>query len=1205
MAIRTFSQIAQSMQDNIRLRQPALDTKPGSVARDLFIDNTADQIATVYRDMSLIIKTQSLLSSTGQILDQFGSNYNILRDPGKRAAGNAILTFNNLINNISINSGTTVTAKTGIVFRITSNILISAATKGLYSSYASSIATQLHIAGISDQYAVQVPIEAINIGTNGNIPVYSLVKTSIPGITNVTNIAITSGGTNAQGDSQYRNQILAGLTGSSAGTSRGYQNALALVSGIQSSYIAIPGDPILTRDGTVVERNADGSLFVLTPGIGGKVDIWLQGTNFINITESYVFHDISGTGDVTSSLNSHIFGQTTNTSTLTPAERRKLFINGGQLPLQPVDSILSLSGSVSGANFIQGINYKLVKDTNPETANTAFALDNIVFLQNFLSINGENVAKGNSNSVDRLVFNGIKSINNVKQDIIVTNDLANLNSSDHTQIIINHNPLTTVLRATNLTTGERYTITDQNIDSNTGLNNTGAITISGSILPSAQDLIQVDYTWNFNFDATTDYFVPHETSIITTGIDWGKSNYISMENSPLMRNNGRYNLYISRNIDRVYNAFYCDTQVVNVQQALPTDNLSIGRLRMRTVHGFGQSSINSQINTVDLRQITISTGSGPVLYFVFPGTTLVSSGITTGDILHISGDTAVSPRTGTYTIAAVIDEPTLQIQPTSPALIAETGDCNIQINNSADTTTLLSALVSNVATIAENSNNITNVVSVKDEITGVELYATELGGTFSGNTIYLATDVPQAVVGESVIAYFNAHEVYNISKNNGSINNSTIILSTDDVLSFNSVLQPLDDIFNNVNIKPIFVNYVASDVDVVVRTPIFSMPFIGSSATSTLVDKTNTLLTSRQPIELINGNNIRSGASYLSFIVDGAFSSGGTFALRGSGWFKVIADIPVSQNNVNGSFDLAAVITEKIGNVSTNYLVAKLTSVLINDGISTQQLSLRGYAISNNIYDMGIATMVTSMNTTTINLAPILPQNGLTALTIGSTLTITFYVLAQNVSETIQFTNGRGTLYTKYKYARVDRVDLISGFLNPSNSTISGNLRITRVSQPTTSSTYSSDYSYFGPVENESLNVQYRYNNVIQDATTAIESVRTLTADVLTRLSFPIAVNVSVNVILNDQAINQSAQIIDQAISAVNNLITSQAAGSTLDYSACLRVVTAISGVQGADVLVFDYVDSNFKGQANRKSIKADANQYFSVGIINITSGTR
>lgn len=1187
MAIKSFSQIVQGMQDNIRLRRPALDTKPGTVARDLFIDNTADQIATVYRDMQLISKTQSLLNATGQILDQYGSNYGITRDPGKRAAGTAILTFNNLLNNIQIQSGTTVTAKTGVVFRITSNILISASTKGVYSSFASSISQQLHIAGISDQYAIQVPIEALNVGTNGNIPVYSLVKTSISGISNVTNISPTSGGTNPQSDPQYRNQIIAGLSGSAAGTARGYENALLLVSGIQSSYIAIPGDPILTRDGTVTQRNSDGSLTVLSTGTGGKVDIWLQGSDLINITESYVFHDISGTGDITSPLNAHILGQTTDTTDLTPLERRQLFTQNGVLPLQPVDSIISLTGSVSGANFVEGVNYEIVKDTNPETANTAFALDKLLYLQNFVSISGENVAKGNTNSVDSLVFNGVKSVDNVHQSIIVTNDLATLNPSDHTQITMPHKPLDTVLRATNLTTGERYTITSQNLDTTTGENETGSITISGSVLPSSQDLVQVDYTWDFEFDPTTDYFGPGASDFATTGIDWGKSNYVSMENALLIRNNNRYNLGVSRNVDRVYSAFYCDSQITTVQEA----------------------SLIDQTGTVKaLRQVTITTGTGPIVYMIL-NVNLTSYTILAGDNIFLSLDSVVPTRDGYYTISGIVDQAQTQtvLQVVSPAPVVGVGSASFQITrNNGATIVVPTTSDSNLGTEAEDIASVTNVVSVKSEVTGLELYATKNGGTFSGNIVYLATDVAQPDVGESVIVYFNSHELFNIAKNNGSVSGSSIVLSTDDVLDFNDVLQPLNDIFNGTSVKPIFADYIATDVDVVVRTPISSMPFVGSASSSLLVDKNATTLTSRQPVEFDGvGAIVRSGPAYLALTVDGAFSSGGTVAIKGTGWFKITASIPVSQSNVNGLFELNPTIISNIGVISNNYSIAKVVSASINNGAVSQDLTLRGYAISDNTYDAGIATILIDATPTSVDFSPIFAQNDITIITIGSILTITFYVSALNVAETVQFTNGRGTLYTEFKYSRIDRIDLIAGFINPSNSQITGNLRITRLAQPNTSSTYLTDYSYFGPVENERITVQYRYNNIMQDATTAVEAVRTLTADVLTRLGFEIAVNISMTVILTNQAINQQQQILDQAISAVSTLITSADMGSTLDYSAFLRVVTGISGVEGADVTIFDYVGSNFNGTANRKSIQADANQYFVPGTIDIIPGTR
>lgn len=1184
--IKTFGQISQSMIDNISLRQPALDTKPSTVARDIFIDNVADQLAIIYRNYNLIQKTQSILSSTGQILDQFGSNYGIIRDPGKRAGGNAVLTFNNLLNNINIASGTTVTAKTGVVFQITANIIISAATKGVYSSYANSIKTQLSIAGISDQYAVQIPIEALNVGSNGNIPIYSLIKTSIPGISNVTNISATSGGTSPQGDSLYRNQILAGLTGSAAGTARGYQNALLAVSGIQSVYVASPGNPILTRDGTITQRNTDGTISILSPGTGGKVDIWLQGTDFINIIETYTFHDASGTGNITSPLDDHVFGQTTATINLTPIERRQLFVQTGQLPLQPVDSIISLTGSISGSNFIQDVNFSLTKDTNPETANTAFALDRLVFLQNFVSINSENTIKGNLNNTDTLVFQGIKAIDIIHQSIIVTNDLAILDLTDHTQINISHIPLDTVLRATNLTTGERYIIVNQNLNTDSSLNTSGAIYIDGSILPSPQDLIQVDYTWHFIYDPTTDYFSPNSNDLLSNGVDWGKSNYIKFENGLLIRNGNRYNISISRSIDRIYNIYYCDTQITSIQSANHIDQTGVIKA---------------------LTQVTISIGLEPVVYFKIPGINLISSNISIGSIVYISFDTASTPRNGSYTINGIIDQVIFQVQPPFPALIVETGDAIVEIRAADNTTILLpSTTIFGLSTVAEEVDNIINVVSVISQTTGLELYSTKNGGTFSGNIIYLATDVVQPQIGEQVIVYFNSHELYNIAKNNGGTNNNIAILSTDDVLDFNSVLQPLNDIFNGISVKPIFINYITADIDVVARTPISSMPFVGSTTTSNIVDKNNNLLVSRQPIEFNgNGNIIRTGPAYLVFTVDGGFSSGGSFAIRGTGWVKFETTITITQNNTNGNFDLLNNITSQIGNLSSNYIVAKLISATLNNGIDVIPLSISGYVLSNNIYDYGVAVQSSSVLPTSIDIGPVFSQNNIAILTIGSTIDIVFYVLATNIAETIQFTSGRGVLYSDFKYTRIDRIDLISGFVNPTNLIITGNLRVGRLSQPNSSSTYMVDYSYYAPVENELISIQYRYNNIIADATNAIEGARTLTADVLARLAIKILVNVSMTIILTNQAINQSGQIINQAISAVSNLITGTSNGAELDYSSFLRVVTAISGVQGADVIVFDYVSSDFNGMANRKSLQADANQYFFPATINIVTGSR
>ena len=47
-SFRSFSEIVSSMVERLRLTQPDLDTKPGTVSRDLFVDVQADQLSQLY-----------------------------------------------------------------------------------------------------------------------------------------------------------------------------------------------------------------------------------------------------------------------------------------------------------------------------------------------------------------------------------------------------------------------------------------------------------------------------------------------------------------------------------------------------------------------------------------------------------------------------------------------------------------------------------------------------------------------------------------------------------------------------------------------------------------------------------------------------------------------------------------------------------------------------------------------------------------------------------------------------------------------------------------------------------------------------------------------------------------------------------------------------------------------------------------------------
>src|SRR5690606_6759346 len=104
---------------------------------------------------------------------------------------------------------------------------------------------------------------------------------------------------------------------------------------------------------------------------GGKVDIYVQGSAIEDITESYIYKDLSGKNDPTSIANDYIIGQRSINPLLDYQQKRRLLFSQGTLPFQPVDSIVSITGSLSGPNFIESFtdtdgsvkgNFELSKD---------------------------------------------------------------------------------------------------------------------------------------------------------------------------------------------------------------------------------------------------------------------------------------------------------------------------------------------------------------------------------------------------------------------------------------------------------------------------------------------------------------------------------------------------------------------------------------------------------------------------------------------------------------------------------------------------------------------------------------------------------------------------------------------------------------------------------------------------------------------------
>lgn len=539
VTIRSSNEIILSLIDYFRLVQTDLDTTPGSVSRDLFIDGPAAQLSLLYDEISGVSTQQSLRLVVGSDLDKLAKNFGVIRKQATPSTGVGLLTFSSINSTININRGDTVIAANGFSFAVTTGISVTPSASNFYRSVANKFRDQLDIAGISDQFAVEVTTTATSSGAAGNIGKFALNRTTISGVSNVTNINPFLGGTNQETDAAFRNRILAALSGSSVGTALGYLNAALGTTGVSDAAVIEPGDPLMTRDGTVVSVATDGTRTILSEGSGGKVDVVILGSNLVQNTDSFIYHDKSNSNDPTSAKNDVVLGQIAADVNKTINRRRIDDIKNGQLPAQPVDEILQVTGSISGANFqakstdsfgrVTG-NYELLKDAGVY-GGSPFGFDTFHWISNQVSGFNEDRIKGQYNGQDSLTFADTIEIHQAQQNVPITNENSIVNF-DRSIITLLHAPATNVTRVFNVNTGERYVITDQNFDKTGTFNTTGRIQISGSTLPSPSDILQVDYSWVVDYDQYSDFDGLKHTSnprAASNSIDWGLSSAVQNE----------------------------------------------------------------------------------------------------------------------------------------------------------------------------------------------------------------------------------------------------------------------------------------------------------------------------------------------------------------------------------------------------------------------------------------------------------------------------------------------------------------------------------------------------------------------------------------------------------------------------------------------------------------------------------------------------
>ena len=188
---------------------------------------------------------------------------------------------------------------------------------------------------------------------------------------------------------------------------------------------------------------------------------------------------------------------------------------------------------------------------------------------------------------------------------------------------------------------------------------------------------------------------------------------------------------------------------------------------------------------------------------------------------------------------------------------------------------------------------------------------------------------------------------------------------------------------------------------------------------------------------------------------------------------------------------------------------------------------------------------------------------------------------------------------TEKVFLEVKSISRYSGF--SISNLVSGSISVEFGNSPEGLSQYLCDYRFAAPKDGERIFVTYNHNSIISDATVGVESSRAITADVLVKEAAEIMVDVQATIVVSENFTDESETIKENAIDQVANLLSTNVLGGTIDYSDIMRAITNVTGVESADVGLFNIIGSI----GRRNYIKALDNQSISPNLIDISVVTR
>lgn len=267
MAIKTMSEIVESLMGYIQATHPFANLAVGSFSRDVLIDAPASEMAEMYGEVRIAQEAQSVRDASGLHLDRLLANWGVYRRPGLVSTGSVWFQRDTApMSNVTIPSGTRVrtinTVSRDAIEFITVNTVVMLASQA--SQYYNSD---------EEIYEVEAQIEAAYAGADGNAGPNTITAfTGTLDVSACTNRTATSGGTDSESDVVLRARGLSVLAGSNAGTKDGYELLIEGQVGVEESVVVDPND-------SDMERVKD----------GGGADIWVKTEDYDEEVLSYVY----------------------------------------------------------------------------------------------------------------------------------------------------------------------------------------------------------------------------------------------------------------------------------------------------------------------------------------------------------------------------------------------------------------------------------------------------------------------------------------------------------------------------------------------------------------------------------------------------------------------------------------------------------------------------------------------------------------------------------------------------------------------------------------------------------------------------------------------------------------------------------------------------------------------------------------------------